>query len=97
MILKLFKKTAGEYEFQQRVSLTVQEKENLIEKSGDIRSWFTEEESTEPTSSKKNSTKVRRNLHDKTLSRKMVEAMYQRSPNYSNQVQNRLNFKIVEE
>ena len=53
VFLKLFKKGENDYEFQQRVSLTVQEFENLVEKSGDIRSRFTEEESTKPASEKK--------------------------------------------
>ena len=35
VFLKIFKKGENDYEFQQRVSLTVQEFENLIEKSGD--------------------------------------------------------------
>ena len=53
VFLKLFKKAETNYEFQQRVSLTVQEFENLIEKSADIRSQFTEEESTKPPPAKK--------------------------------------------
>ena len=53
VFLILFKKAESEYQFQQRVSLTVQEFENLIEKSGDIRSWFKEEESTKPPAAKK--------------------------------------------
>ena len=53
VFLKLFKKAESDYEFQQRVSLTVQEFENLVEKSGDILSWFTEEESTKPPAAKK--------------------------------------------
>ena len=53
VFLKLFKKAESDYEFQQRVSLTVQEFENLIEKSADIRSQFTEEESTKPLPTKK--------------------------------------------
>ena len=62
VFLKLFKKAESDYEFQQRVSLTVQEFENLIEKSADIRSQFTEEESTKPPSPKKTTipTKLRR-------------------------------------
>ena len=51
--LKLFKKAESNYEFQQRVSLTVQEIENLFENSEDIRSQFTEEESTKPPPAKK--------------------------------------------
>ena len=38
VFLNLFKKGENAYEFQQRVSLTVQEFENLIEKSGDMPS-----------------------------------------------------------
>ena len=53
MLLKLFKKAESDCEFQQRVSLTVQELENLIEKSADIRSQFTEEELTKPPPAKK--------------------------------------------
>ena len=53
VFLKLFKKAESDYEFQQRVSLTVQELENLIENSADIRSQFTEEESTKPPPAKK--------------------------------------------
>ena len=53
VFLKLFKKAESDYEFQQRVSLTVQEFENLIEKSADIRSQFTVEESTKPPPAKK--------------------------------------------
>ena len=53
VFLKLLKKAESEYEFQQSVSLTVQEFENLIEKSADLRSQFTEEESTKPPPAKK--------------------------------------------
>ena len=53
VFLKLFKKAESDYEFHQRVSQTVQEFENLIEKSADIRSQFTEEESTKPPPAKK--------------------------------------------
>ena len=53
VFLKVFKKAESDYEFQQRISLTVQEFENLIEKSADIRSQFTEEESTKPLPAKK--------------------------------------------
>ena len=53
VFLKLFKKAESDYEFRQRVFLTVQEFENLIEKSSDIRSQFTEEESTKPPPAKK--------------------------------------------
>ena len=53
VFLKLFKKAESDYEFQQRVSLSVQEFEKLIEKSADIRSQFTEEESTKPPPAKK--------------------------------------------
>ena len=64
VFLKLFKKTESDNEFQQRVSLTVHEFENLIEKPLDIRSQFTEEESTKPPPAKKSTipTKVRRNF-----------------------------------
>ena len=53
VFLKLFKKAESDYEFQQRVSLTVQEFENLIEKSADIRAQSTQEESTKPPPAKK--------------------------------------------
>ena len=53
VFLKLSKKGEYDYEFQQRVSPTVQEFQNLIEKSGDIRSRFTEVESTKPPPAKK--------------------------------------------
>ena len=53
VLLKLFKKAESNYEFQQRVSLTVQAFENLNEKSADIRSQFTEDESTKPPAAKK--------------------------------------------
>ena len=49
VLLKLFKKAESDYEFQQRVSLTVQEFENLIEKSAEL----TQEESTKPPPAKK--------------------------------------------
>ena len=44
VFLKLFKKEESDYEFQQRVSLTIQEFENWIENSADIRSQFTPEQ-----------------------------------------------------
>ena len=53
VFLKLFKKAESDYEFQQRVSLTVQGFEKMIEKSADIRSQFTEEESIKPPPAKK--------------------------------------------
>ena len=40
VFLKLFKKAESDYEFQQRVSLTVQEFENLIEKKQTIISFY---------------------------------------------------------
>ena len=53
VFLKLFKKAESDYEFQQRVSPTVQEFENLIEKSADIRAQVTQMESTKPPPAKK--------------------------------------------
>ena len=53
VFLKLLKKAESDYEFQQRVSLTVQEFENLIENSADIRVQFTQEQSTKPPPAKK--------------------------------------------
>ena len=51
--LKLLKKAESDYEFQQRISFTAHEFENLIEKSGNIRSRFTEDEYTKPPTAKK--------------------------------------------
>ena len=53
VFLKMFKKAESDYDFQQKVSITVKEFENLIEKSADIRSQFTQEESTKPPPAKK--------------------------------------------
>ena len=74
VFLKLLKKAESDYEFQQRVSLTVQEFENLIEKSADIRSQFTEEESTKPPPAKKTTilTKARRNCQNQHQQQKWL-------------------------
>ena len=53
VFLKMLKKAESEYKFQQRISLTAHEFENLIEKSGNIRSRFTEDESTKRPTAKK--------------------------------------------
>ena len=76
VLLKLFEKAESNYEFQQRVSLTVQEFENLIEKSADIRSHFTERISVNP-----DSIKSQKKFLPPTPATKMDEAMYERSPN----------------
>ena len=97
VFLKLFKKAESDYEFQQRVSLTVQEFENLIEKSADIRSQFTEEESTKPPPAKKNHDSNKSQKKFPRPATKMVEAMYERSPHYFKQFQKQFKFQIVEE
>ena len=99
VFLKLFKKAESDYEFQQRVSLTVQEFENLIEKSADIRPQFTQEESTKPPPAKKNhdSNESQKKFRRPTPATKKVEAMYERSPNYFKQFQKQFKFQIVEE
>ena len=63
VFLKLFKKAESKNKFQQRVSLTVQEFENLIENSEDIRSRF-RRGINKTTCSKETTlpTKVRRNF-----------------------------------
>ena len=98
VFLKLFKKAESDYEFQQRVSLTVQEFENLIEKSADIRSQFTLEESAKPHPAKKHdSNKSQKKFRRPTPATKMVEAMYERSPHYFKLFQKQFKFQIVKE
>ena len=91
--LKLIKKAESDYEFQQRVS-TVQEFKNLIERSADIRSQFTEEE---PPAKKHDSNKYQKKFLRPTPATKIVESMYDRSQNYFEQIQKQFNFQIVEE
>ena len=92
VFLKLFKKAESDYEFQQRVSLTLQEFENLIEKSADIRSQFIEEESTKPPPAKKPRLQQSQKKFP-TPATKMVEAMH----HYFKQFQKQFKFQIVEE
>ena len=98
VFIKLFEKAESEYEFQRRVSLTLQEFENLIENSAHKRSQFTEEETTKPFQAKNNnSDKIQKIFLRQTQATKMVEAMHERSQNYFKQFQKQFKIQIVEE
>ena len=53
VFLKLFKKAAEDYEFEQRISLTLEEFGNLVQKAEKIRESATQESPSKPPPTKK--------------------------------------------
>ena len=89
VFLKLFKKAAEEYEFEQRISLTLQEFGSLVNR---VEKTLESEEKSAKT--------VQQNRHQiKGLSSRarMVEAMYERSTSYFKQFQKQFRFKILDQ
>ena len=93
VFLKLFKKTAEEYEFEQRISLTLQEFGNLVNTAEKILE--SEEKSTKDCS-KNRKRPPNKNPNFNTRAR-MVEAMYERSASYFKHFQKQFRFKIVDQ
>ena len=88
--LKLFKKTAEEYEFEQRNSLTLQEFGN----------WSTRQRRyLNQKSQQKTVQQIRHPIKSLNFNTKgrIVEAMYERSPSYFKQFQKQFRFKIVDQ
>ena len=89
--LKLFKKATDDYEFEQRISLTLGEFENVVSSSSKIQNSVADQQSAaEPPL-------VKKPKNQKNLSTTMVEAMFERSPNYFKQFQKHFKLLIVEE
>ena len=88
VFLKLFKKASEDYEFEHKISLTLEEFGSLVKKAEKIRESATQDSPSKPTQQRS------RNLISVL---KMVEAMFERSPNYFKQFQNQLKFLIADE
>ena len=87
VFLKLFKKAAEDYEFEQRISLTLEEFGNLVKKAEKIREAAATQNSKPPPAKKQILISVV----------EMVEAMFERSPNYFKQFQKQFKFLITDE
>ena len=53
VFLKLFKKAAEDYKFEQRISLTLEEFGNLVKEAGKIRESATQDSPSKPSPAKK--------------------------------------------
>ena len=88
VFLKLFKKAAEDYKFEPRISLTLEEFGSLVKKAEKIVNL---------------QRKIPHQNHPQQRSRnlisvvKMVEAMFERSPNYFKQFQKQFKFLITDE
>ena len=92
VFLKLFKKkTTEEYEFEQRISLNLQEFGNLVNRAEKILE--SEENSAKDTQQNRHPI---RGLNFNTIAR-MVEAMNERSPSRFKQFQKQFRFKIFDQ
>ena len=83
VFLKLFKKAAEDYEFEQRISLTLEEFGNLVKEEEKIRESATQDPHRNHPQQRS------RNLISVV---KMVEAMFERSSNYFKQFQKQFKF-----
>ena len=88
VFLKLFKKGAEDYEFAQRISLTLGVFGNLAKKAEKIREAATQDSPSKPPQQRS------RNLISVV---KLMEAMFERSPNYLKQFQKQFKFLIADE
>ena len=87
VFLKLFKKAAEEYEFEQRISLTLQEFGSFSIRQ---RRYLNQKKSLQKT--------VQQNRHqikDLNSRARMVDAKYERSPSYFKQFQKQFSSKLL--